>query len=293
MLGFTLTAPFIDAFAKLAGKEVPIFEISASRFLFQFVLLIPIAIYLKIKIFYTPNKSHLFFYYLRALLILSATSFFILAVKFLPLAEAISIFFVSPFILTILGSVFLKEKIGIRRIFACIVGFTGALLIIQPQYASFGFASIYPIITAFCFSFYLLLTRTMSQNTDPILLQIYTSLAALSIILPILILMNGTKNIYFDPIIPETKFIFYLFGVGLASTISHLFLTYAFKFAEVSVLAPLQYFEIIIATFLGFIIFKDLPNAISIFGILLIISSGIYVFLREQKLKKSSIISKE
>ncbi len=283
MLGFTITAPFIDAFAKLAGKEIPVFEISASRFLVQSLILFPLAI--SLNVFYKPDNKEVFFHFIRAFLILTATSFFILAVKFLPLADAISIFFVSPFILTILGNFILKEKIGFRRILACLIGFLGAILIIQPQYINFGYASTFPLITAICFSFYLLLTRTMTQKKNPITIQLYTSLTALVFIIPILYFMDGSNNIYFDPIIPNKYYLLLMLGVGVSATVSHLFLTFAFKLTEVSILAPLQYFEIVSATILGYLIFNDFPNGLTFTGIFLIVSAGLYIFLREKKIK--------
>ncbi len=162
MLGFVVFGPTIDVFAKLAGETIPLFQISASRFVVQIVIILPFALWFGGRLL--PSGSESLLYLTRGALILSASSLFFAALRDLPLADALAIFFVEPFILLLLAAVLLKEKLGWRRLSACGVGFSGALLVIQPQYDTIGFASLFPIGTAVCFAFYLLLTRKMAQH---------------------------------------------------------------------------------------------------------------------------------
>ena len=79
---------------------------------------------------------------------------------------------------------------------------------------------------------------------------------------------------------------FWLLGVAIFGTISHLFISFALKFASSTTLAPISYIEILSSIFLGFLVFKDLPDTTAVFGMILIVLSGIYVFLREKSLEK-------
>ena len=284
MLGFTVFGPTIDVFAKLAGGTIPLFQISASRFVVQVVIILPFALIFGNNVI--PTRTEIGLYLIRGALILSATSLFFAALKHLPLADALAIFFVEPFILILLAAVILREKLGWRRLCACGIGFFGALLVIQPQYDVIGFASLLPIGTAFCFAFYLLLTRKMAQNISPVALQLNTSIAATTIIIPIIILSEGSGNALFDPVWPTAYEISLLVGVGVTATIAHMFLTYAFRFAPVTILGPLQYLELVSATILGLLIFGDLPNMASFVGMGIIILSGVYILMREHTIER-------
>ena len=287
MLGFTVFGPTIDVFAKLAGGTIPLFQISASRFVVQVIIILPFALFLGNKI--TPTRGEMGLYMIRGALILSATSLFFAALRQLPLADALAIFFVEPFVLILLATVILGEKLGWRRLCACSVGFFGALLVIQPQYDMIGFASLFPIGTAFCFAFYLLLTRKMAQNISPVTLQLNTSIAAAIIIVPVIILLEGSENALFDPVWPSAYESILLVGVGLTATIAHMFLTYAFRFAPVTILGPLQYLELVSATILGLLVFGDLPNITSFIGMGIIVLSGVYVLMREHAIESLRI----
>lgn len=284
MLGFAAFAPIIDIFAKLAGTEVPVGQITLARFTVQTAILFPIAYML--GTLHWPDRREIGLHLLRGLLIVLATTAFFYALKFMAVAEAISIFFVEPLIVTLLGSLFLGEIVGWRRVVAAFVGFGGALIVIRPSFVEFGWVALVPLITAFFFALYLLLTRTMAQRMNPLTLQTYTSLAGLVIVAPVLWLFDGTGHILLDPVWPEPVFWVYLVCTGIAATFAHLLLSFAFKFAPASTLAPLQYMEIVSATFLGFLVFSDLPDAMTFLGIAIIIASGIYIFWRERSLSR-------
>ncbi len=286
MVGFCIFGPAIDVFAKLAGNaDIPVFQISASRFVLQALFLLPFAIYYGLLRW--PKKVEAALHLLRGSLILIATSFFFAALKYMPIADAISIFFIEPFILTLLGALLLGEPVGWRRIIACLVGFGGALLVIQPQYETVGLAAAFPIGTAICFAFYLLLTRKMTQDAHPITIQIFTSCAAFIVIAPILYIMRDSALPELHLIVIDDYQLFLLVGVGIAATIAHMFLTFAFRLAAVSILAPLQYLEIVAATIFGLLIFDDFPNQITFLGIAIIVGSGLFVLMRERKLELS------
>jgi len=281
MIGFSLIAPGMDAFAKLASDAIPVGEVLAFRFGIQTALLFPLAFALRLVTRQTWQQMA--WHGLRAFLILSATGFFFSALRFMPIADAIAIFFVEPFILTLFGAFLLKEPIGWRRILACAIGFFGAMLVIRPAFADLGAVALLPLATAVTFALYMIVNRRTAQTQHPVAVQAWTALAAFAIILPILALFAGSNVQPFQTVLPQGRYWFYLAGVGIIASISHLLVTGALRFANASTVAPLQYLEIIAATGLGYLIFSDLPDSQTIIGVLIIVASGLYVIWREHK----------
>ncbi|HSG56577.1 MAG TPA: DMT family transporter, partial [Paracoccaceae bacterium] len=253
---------------------------SAARFVIQAGLLLPLAALM--GWLHRPGWREMRHHLIRAALILVATGLFVQAIRTMPLADAIAIFFVEPFILTLMGGVFLGEAIGPRRIIACLVGFGGALLIIKPSFAAFGPVAMLPLGTAALFAVYMVLTRRMAKAMHPVTLQAYTALAAVALVVPLLWLFDGSANSLLDPAWPDARALMLLAGVGVAATVSHLFISFALSLAPASIIAPLQYLEIVSATALGYLIFSDLPDGLTFAGIAIIVASGLYIFTRER-----------
>ena len=286
MVAFALIAPIMDASAKATPDYIPVMEILGFRFGIQLLLLFPLALILKIA--HVPSLRETGMHLLRGFLIMAATGLFFAALRDMPLADAISIFFVEPFILTLLGGMFLGEAVGARRLTACGVGFAGALLVIQPSFTELGLVALYPLGTALCFALYMVMTRRMATRMSPITLQAYTALAASALILPLLAAFDGTGNAALDPAMPHGLAIYTLLGVGVVSTLSHLCISLALKFAPAASIAPLQYLEIVSASVLGYFIFQDIPDGLTFVGIAIIVCSGLYVFMRERRLESAS-----
>ena len=281
MVGFSLVAPVMDALAKATPHDVPVAQILAARFSVQVVILLPLVIWMGQAHLPRPREAAL--HLARGACLLAATGFFFSALRFIPMAEAISIFFIEPLILTVLSGLFLGEEVGIRRISACIIGFIGALLIIQPNFVALGLPALLPLGTAFCFAGYMLLTRAMAQKSSPFTLQAYTAVAASALILPLLWWFDGSRIAALDPVFPRGLAIYTLLGVGILATVSHLFISFALREAPASIIAPVQYAEIIAATLLGWLVFDELPNGTAWVGMAIIITSGLYVFARERR----------
>ncbi len=282
MIGFSIVAPVMDSFAKATPEEVPVLQILAARFGIQALLLLPIAFWMRHA--HRPERGEIGLHLVRAVLILVATGCFFTALRYMPIANAIAIFFVEPFILTLMGGFFLGEAIGPRRIIACLVGFAGALLVIQPSFADLGPVTLLPVVTAFCFAFYMVLTRQMATRSHPLALQGYTAIAAMLLIAPLLWGFDGSGIAALDPVWPRGLAVWTLLGVGIVSTISHLFISYALRFAPAATIAPLQYLEIVFATILGYFVFSDFPDHLTMLGAGIIVASGLYVFARERAL---------
>ncbi len=284
MAAFALIAPGMDACAKLIGDTVAVGQVAATRFLAQAVLLFPLA--LARGWLHRPDAHEAGLHLARAALLLVATAFFVAALRALPIADAIAIFFVEPFILTLMGGLLLGEPLGPRRYIACGVGFAGALLVIQPSFREVGLVAFLPLVTALCFASYMVLTRRMTSHMHPITLQVYTGLAALALAVPLLWAFDGSGIAPLDPVWPARRELWLLAGLGLIATLAHVCISFALTFAPASMLAPIQYLEIVGATVLGFVLFEDLPGRVAFAGIALIVGSGLYVYLRERHLQR-------
>lgn len=287
MIGFCLTAPLLDVAAKLASASVPIGQITAARFVVQCMLMAPIFWAMGLSLRVPPG--HWMTLTARALLLVVATFCFIAAIRVMPLADALAIVFVAPFIVMLVGKFYLDEDVGPRRVGAALVGFLGVLFVIQPSFAAFGFVAFIPLGTAFAFAFYILLTRGLSRQMHPVTLQFHTGLIASLLCLPVLLVARDTGSDLFDPVWPTDIAWVWLIGVGFFATISHMMMTYALSFAPSSTLAPLQYFELPVATLFGYLVFNDFPNSLSLLGIGIIIAAGLYMIHRERNGAKQSI----
>lgn len=280
MLGFCTFAPLIDVASKLATATVPVGQVTLARFVVQVALMLPILLIMGQGLRLSRRAFRLTLW--RALASIAATFTFVWAVKHMPLADALAIAFVEPFVLLVFGRLIFGDEVGPRRIAASAVGFLGALLVIQPAFATFGWVALLPVVTAFAFAAYMLITREASRAMTPEAMQFHTAWVAGAICLPVIVLASGSGIAALDPVMPQGWAWAWLAGVGVAATISHMFMTYALKLAPSATLAPLHYLEIVSAATLGYLVFGDFPNALTWAGIGVIVASGLYIIHRER-----------
>lgn len=280
MLAFCVLAPLLDTASKLATATIPVGQITAARFLVQGALMVPVALWMGLG--WRVSRRNAGLLTLRAVFLIASTYGFVAGVQVMPIADALAIVFVEPFILLILGHLIFGDHIGPRRIIASAVGFAGCLLVIQPSLAAFGLAALFPLISAFAFAGYMLVTRAMSEGVHPVMQQLHTSIIGTAICLPIVALADVTHWPTLDPVMPQGWAWVWLFGVGFWAAASHMCMTVALKHAPASTLAPIHYLEIITAVFLGYVVFGDFPNALTFTGIAIIVASGLYIISRER-----------
>ena len=281
MVGFCILAPLLDASSKLATEAIPVGQITAARFVFQGLCMLPVIVLMRVP--WAASGRDLLLLAARAFCLMLSTYSFVASVQYMPIADAIAIVFVMPFMLMFLGWAIFDNPIGARRIYASAVGFAGALLVIQPSLDSYGLVALFPLGCALSFSFYEMATQAMSNRVHPVTMQLHTSIAGSVLCLPILWLANGSGLAEFDPVMPDALNWLWLFGVGFWAAVSHLSMTVAMKYAPASTLAPLHYLELPMAVFLGFAIWGDFPNALTWAGIVLIVGSGLYIIRHEHR----------
>ena len=196
------------------------------------------------------------------------------SISVLPLADSLTLMFIAPIIVTLLSAVILKEKVGIRRWIAVLIGFFGALIVIRPGFNEINLATLAAIGAGFSYALYIVSTRKLSSIDHPLLTLIFTGLSGCFIISVIVYWVWIPLN-YYQWIL--------LISLAAVGTLGHLLLILSLNYAEASKLAPLGYFEIVSNMIIGYIFFNDFPDKWIWIGLFFIISSGIYISFRDNK----------
>jgi len=213
---------------------------------------------------------------LRSFLLMSTTAMFNAGIRSTPLATATTIMFLSPILITLLSIPLLGEKVGLRRWAGIIVGFTGAVIVVQPWQGglgSVGLGALFLLIAALLNANYQIVTR-MVREDDPLTSLLFTATAG-TIVTSLIVPWFWSWPTAFDWLL--------LIGSGLAGAIGHLCLIRALRLAPASVVAPFSYSSLVWATLFGFVIWGDWPNLWTWVGAALIIGSGLYIFHRERR----------
>lgn len=210
----------------------------------------------------------------RSLLLMLATFFFFSALGHIGLAEATAVMALNPVLITLGGTLFLGEKLGPRRIGAIAAALVGALIIIRPGTEVFQPAALLPLVAAFCFASYTLITRRVGPDED-----VWTSLFYTGLIGSVVI--SGLVPFYIAPLTPFSVFLLVL--IGVFGTVGQLMLIRALSQAEAGLLAPFNYIGLITAVIWGVLVFDEWPDAPTLFGALVIAGAGIYVWHRETR----------
>lgn len=290
MLGFCILAPLTDGMAKLLGEVFPVFQLVAVRFAVQAIVLLPVVLVMSRRVEWRAGLLGVLA--LRTALQILGISLMFLALRFIPLAEAVAIAYVMPFLVLLLGWLFLGEEVGPRRLGACVVGFAGTLMVMQPSLAEVGLPAVLPLAVAIVFALYMLVTRRIAREVDPITMQGISGLMACVILLPALAVLDDRGPEAFRFVMPVASDWTLLLVLGLLGTGAHLLMTWSLRYAPTSTLAPMQYLEIPFAAAIGLLMFGDFPNGLALAGILVTISAGLYVVARERAVTRKARASR-
>ena len=261
----------MDAVSKHLTSSLPVIEILWVRYLFFALFGFLLAVH------YSGLRglrtSIPFLQIARGLALVFEIVLFTYAFRYLPLADAHVMAASVPLIVLALAVPILKERVGHRRWFAVVLGFLGVLIILRPGFGNWQPILFLPLLGAFGFALYLVLTR-MAAKFDTIgTSAFYTGLVGLSVLTIFLPLEWKT------PTIEEWGWLLLASVLGLCG---HISVIKALSMAEASVLQPFFYVVLVWATFLGFIIFDDIPDFITIIGACIIVGSGLYAWYRER-----------
>lgn len=281
MLGFCVLVPLSDAGAKILGATVPLMQLLLARFLLQWVVLLPLTLFRSRRI--VLSRAMFWLIALRTLLHMIGMGAMFVALQYLPLADTVAIAFVMPLLLLLMGHFVLGEHVGRTRLMACLVGFAGTLLVVQPSFAEVGLPALLPLLVAVAFAAFMLVTRPIAQRVDPIGLQAVGGVMGTAFLVVVYALGWMADWPGFPLTLPVRSDLILLLALGLLGTVAHLLMTWSLRYAPSATLAPMQYLEIPVATLVGWLIFNDLPNGLAAVGICITVVSGLFVVLNERR----------
>ena len=284
-----------DGIMKHIYNFVSLYEIYLIRTIVSFVLILLFLIITKKPIVFKTQYPLLTF--TRVILFFFGFSSFYVSLTVLPLGTATALFFVTPFLITIFAHFFLKEEIGLRRWSAVVVGFIGVYVTLNPDFSNFNYLSLLPILCALCYSLSMIIIKKTSDK-DSVYTQTFTFYIGAIIISIIFyfIIGDGQYNVSDHP---ASQFIFrewfvdfnsnilLMTATGVTATLAFLFLFTAYSIASPAVVSPFEYSILFWSPLVGWLYFDEIPSLNTVIGILIIVSSGVYIFMREKAQNQS------
>ena len=284
-----------DGIMKHIYNFVSLYEIYLIRTVVSFVLILLFLIITKKPIVFKSQYPLLTF--TRVILFFFGFSSFYVSLTVLPLGTATALFFVTPFLITIFAHFFLKEEIGLRRWCAVVVGFIGVYITLNPDFSNFNYLSLLPILCALCYSLSMIIIKKTSDK-DSVYTQTFTFYIGAIIISIIFyfIIGDGQYNVSDHP---ASQFIFrewfvdfnsnilLMTATGVTATLAFLFLFTAYSIASPAVVSPFEYSILFWSPLVGWLYFDEIPSLNTVIGILIIVSSGVYIFMREKAQNQS------
>ena len=287
-----------DVLIKKIVLEVSLIQIIVIRSFFGCVMLSLFLYLTKRKI--TIGSSYPLIAIFRGTLFFFGFTLFYIAVSKINLAEATSLFFISPFFMTIFSRIILKNPIGLNRVFAIIVGFLGTLLIIKPEFDNLNFYMVLPIICAFTYSISMILAKLTSDKDSFFQQTFHIYLGTLIVGSLLYVFLNAFPNIGTDTmfsnlakplIFNDLNILFIILIIAFIGSLGILLLIYAYRVGSPISNSPSEYVLLIFTAFNGFIFLGELPDFYSVIGMCLIVGSGLYIVFREN-VKDKLVVSK-
>ena len=290
ILSGMITISIQDALIKFIYEDVALYELYFGRTLVALFLLVG---YLK----FSKQKINLMTHYpfltiLRVLCFFFGFSFFYISLTYMSLAMANALFFSSPFFVSILATIFLKEKVGIRRWLAIFIGFLGVYIILDPDFNNFDYMKLTPVVCALCYSISMTITKITSDKDNVYTQMIHLYLGALLISVLFYIFTGEGQFNNFDN--PAFQFIFrewftnvyfawpFIISMGCIGAFAFYFVFNAYSIASPSVVSLYEYSLIIWSIITGYILFDNIPTTRTFVGVLIIMGAGIYIYIREK-----------
>ena len=289
-----------DGIMKHIYNFVSLYEIYLIRTVVSFILILIFLIITKKPIVFKSQYPILTL--CRVILFFFGFSSFYISLTVLPLGTATALFFVTPFLITIFAHFFLKEKIGPRRWSAIAVGFVGVYITLNPDFSNFNYLSLLPILCAFCYSLSMIIIKKTSDK-DSVYTQTFTFYigAIIFSIIFYFVMGDGKFNttehpaaqfIFREWFVDIENSILFMVATGVTATVAFLLLFTAYSIASPAVVSPFEYSILLWSPLVGWVYFNEVPTLSTVIGILIIVSSGIYIFLREKAQDQSIVTDK-
>ena len=209
-----------------------------------------------------------------------STLFVVLALRWLPLVTVSAILFSAPLWVAALSHLLLGERVGPARWAAVVAGFLGVLIVLRPGTAAFQPAMLFTLAAALSFALYQLLTRRVGGNDDAISSLFLSTAGAALLLLPLAA---------FIPVWPQANWQWWpLLAMGAVGTLAHLLLIEAYRRADAAQLAPFIYTQIVWMIIIGWLVFGDVPDMVTLAGAALVIAAGVFIAARERRRQRGS-----
>mgnify|MGYP001207052232 FL=1 len=279
-----------DSLIKYIYEDVALFELYFGRTLIQSIILLSFVLLTKKTIVLKTHYPILTL--VRVVCFFFGFSFFYISLTFMTLAMTSALFFSCPFFMSMFAKFFLKEKIGIRRWSAILIGFIGVLIVLNPTLEEFNFFKLAPVACALCYATSMTITKYTSDKDS-----IYTQMTWLYIfaifasIIIFLVSGDGKFNNFSDS---TMQFIFrewftnpagawpYVLIMGIVASISFFCVFSAYSIASPSIVSLFEYSYIVWAMLAGYILFETVPVPRTFIGAAIIIGAGFYIYFREK-----------
>ena len=279
-----------DALIKFIYEDAALYELYFGRTFVAFVLLVGYLKFSNQKIILKTHYPLLTIF--RVICFFFGFSFFYISLTYMSLAMANALFFSSPFFISILATIFLKEKVGVRRWSAIFVGFLGVYIILNPDFNNFDYMKLAPVACALCYAISMTITKITSEKDNVYTQMIHLYFGALIIsILFFIFTGKGQFNNFNDP---TFQFIFrewftnisfawpFIIVMGCIGSFAFFFVFIAYSIASPSVVTLYEYSLIIWSILIGYILFNNTPTIRTFIGVSIIIGAGVYIYLREK-----------
>lgn len=274
LMGGTAAFTCVDALTKLVLGAVNLGQAMVVRGLFATVIIFLLAwIFGALKHFWSVFGIHVT---IRVIAEVASTTFYLFALVHLPLANAWAIMLSTPLIVTITAAIFLKEPVGPRRWTAALVGFLGVLVITRPGIEGFSFASLFVLTAAFLAGVRDLATRRIDQEVPSLLVALLTAFAVTLVGFVLVDPLGGWSEMTIGTLRS-------LFVAAVLLVFAYQCIISAFRYGDISFIAPFRYTAMLWAILLGYLFFGDIPDLATIFGSGIVIATGAYTFHRERK----------
>ncbi len=296
-IGFSV----VDFMVKFLSADYAHYQITFLRTVIAFVILIGVIAPL--------NGTGLDFrtkrigaHFLRGTCVVFANLCFFLALAAMPLAEAVAIFFVSPFLIALFSILFLGETVGPRRWGAISVGMLGVLIVLRPGTSAFQVAALLPILAAAGYGMLHVITRRIGDTENAVTLTIYSQLVMIVVAGLAGIAFGDGKFDAFDH--PSMTYLFRawvwpapfdmaLIGVlGVTIAVAGFAISQAYSRSDAAFIAPFEYIALPLSVLWGVVVFDEWPDHWALTGIALIIASGMVLVWREAVSRRSGEIDR-
>lgn len=274
---------FNDAMMKAMAGEVPLFQLLFLRGVLTTIAVAAIAVRTGALRARPPGRDWRLIGW-RAVAETGAAYFFLTALFHMPLANVTAILQTLPLTITLAAWLFLGESVGWRRLAAIALGFAGVLLIVRPGTADFNAFSIYALVAVGFVTLRDLVTRRLSGATPSMLVTLVTSAAVM--------VAFGLAGLADDWVAMTGREIALTAGAALMIIGGYLFSIMAMRVGDVGVVAPFRYTGLIWALVLGWAVFGEWPEELTLLGAAIVAGSGLFTFWRESRLSRAARIAR-